>query len=359
MDDTVLSGEEPQMRIDHVAVRMLHYILVFGGTWFENEPLSHHKIWMLNMYTEQWKKYVVPSEKSVPPPAISARATVIKSDIYMFGGEHIQTGMLSNDLWKLNRTPEGCFSWNQIEFQSKAKTPSPRAGHYEWEHAEKLWIFGGYGDISDGYLHDHGDFDQYHNNQLLCFDPFSLDWTNPKGFGSIPPPTSGYGDARIGDRVWLFGGFSATLDVFYDDLYQLDMSSFTWTLMETGQMKPDNHTLHTLTAVSDHYLVMHARDCEMDSSNDTWIFDVNAMSWKTYTVGYEGKQQFEWGDHTSTRGINSMAIIIGGKKPVTNISVTLEPKTLQQVALQTIHRAKDELPLQMLPKKLISLLDLS
>ena len=122
-------------------------------------------------------------------------------------------------------------------------------------------------------------------------------------------------------------------------------------------MKPDNHMPNTLTAVSDRYLVMHAQDCNVDSSNDTWILDVNVMSWKTYKVGYEGKQQFEWEAHTSTRGINSMVIIIGGKKPVINISVMLEPKTLQQLALQRIHKAKDEVPLQMLPKKLISLLD--
>ena len=146
---------------------------------------------------------------------------------------------------------------------------------------------------------------------------------------------------------------------WYDDLYQLDMSSLTWTLMETGQMKPDNHCHYTLTAVSDKYLVMHAQDCNMDSSNDTWILDVNAMSWKTYKVGYERKQLLKWEAHTSTCSINSTAIIIGGKKPVINISVMLEPKTLQQLALQRIHRAKDELPLQMLPRKLISLLDLS
>ena len=129
--------------------------------------------------------------------------------------------------------------------------------------------------------------------------------------------------------------------------------------MEAGQLKQDDHMLNTLTAVSDRYLVMHAQDCNVDSWNDTWILDVNVVSWKTYKVGYEGKQQFEWEDHTSTRGINSTAIIIGGKRPVINISVMLEPKTLQQLALKSIHRAKDELPLQMLPKKLISLLDLS
>ena len=186
-----MSDEAPQKRFDHVAVRLLHYILVFGGKWFEDE-LSHHELWMLNMFTEQWRKCVVPSEKSVPPPTVDASATVIRSDIYMFGGLHIQRKITANELWKLIRTPEGCFNWNQIEFQSEAKTPSPCAGHTEWEHAEKLWIFGGFGDFPDGYLHDHGDFDLYQNNQLLCFDPFSHHWTNPTCFGSIPPPALDY-----------------------------------------------------------------------------------------------------------------------------------------------------------------------
>ena len=308
------------------------------------------------MYTEQWRKHVVRSERSVPPPTIAASATVIKSDIYMFGGVHIWTKMETNELWKLIQTPEGCFSWNQIECQSKAQTPSPRAIHNEWEHAERLWIFGGFRDFPDGYLQDHGNFDHNHTNQLLRFDPLSQDWTNTKYFGSIPPPASAYTTARIGDRVWLFGGYSSTVEKWYNNLYQLDMSSLTWTLMKTGLMKPDNHMLYTLTAVSDNYLVMHAF-CNVESLNDTWILDVNATSWKMYEMGYERKQQFEWEDHTSTHGINSMAIIIGGKRPVINISVMLEPKTLQQLALQGMRRAKDELPLQMLPKKLISLID--
>ena len=356
-----MSDEEPQMRFDHVAVRLLHYILIFGGKWFNSEELSLRDIWMLNIYTDQWRKYIVPSKKSVPPPTISASATMVRSDIYMFGGMHTQARMLTNELWKLTRTPEGCFSWNQIEFQTKAKTPSPRAEHSEWEHAEKLWIFGGFGYFRDGYLHDHGDFegDDYNdNNQLLCFNPLSQDWTNPQCFGSIPPPASGHAAARTGDSIWLFGGSDDELNI-YHDLYQLDMSSLTWTLIETGQMKPDNHYYYTLTAASDKYLVMHARDCSVDISNENWIFDVNAMSWKTYNVEYDVKQLERWEDHTGTRGINSMVIILGGKKPVMNIFIMLESKTLQHLALQRIHRAKDELPLQKLPKKLISLLDSS
>ena len=348
------------MRSDHVAVRLLHYILIFGGLGFEDEQLSLHKIWMFNMYTEQWRKYVVPSEKSVPSPTTCASATVIRSDIYMFGGEHTRTQMHTNELWKLIRTPQGCFSWNQIEFQSKTKTPSPRAGHIEWEHAEKMWIFGGLGEFPDGYLHDHGDFESEHhdNNQLLCFDPLSQDWTNPKSFGSIPPPAAGHAAARIGDRVWLYEGVSHSVGVYCDNLYQLDMSSLTWALMETGHMKPHDCMLYTLTAASDNYLVMHAQYFNVASYDDTWILDVNAMSWKPYQVG-NGEGLQEWEAHTSTRGINSMVIILGGKKPVINISVMLEPKTLQQLAMQRIHTAKDELPLQVLPKKLISLLDLS
>ena len=218
-----MPGEEPQMRYEHVAVRLLHYILVFGGAQFkiEDEQLFHREIWVFNMFIEQWRKYVVPLEKSVPPVTARASATVIKSDIYMFGGEHIWTGMQRNDLWKLNRTPEGCCSWNQIEFQSKAKTPSPRAGHNEWEHAEKLWIFGGFGDLPDGYLHDHGDFDEYHNNQLLCFDPVSWEWANPTCFGYIPPPALDHAATRIGDSLWLFGGFSYTMGDWYDDCINL------------------------------------------------------------------------------------------------------------------------------------------
>ena len=136
-----MSNIEVRKRSSHVAVQQEHYILVFGGHWWEEvgfskEPLPLHDIWMYNLYTEQWRKHVITDRKTIPFERIGASATVIGSDIYMFGGRSIIED--TNSLWKLTRTPRGCFAWYQINSKSKKKSPSPRCSHSAWEYANKL-----------------------------------------------------------------------------------------------------------------------------------------------------------------------------------------------------------------------------
>ena len=223
-------------RHSHVAVRMYHCIIVFGGTWQKDDDpqLSLHMIWMYNLYTEQWGKHQIPDDHVAPPPTDSACAVVLGKDVFMFGGFVINVGT-TNALWKLSwtpqgtppgtppgtpqgmpqvilhgtpqgapqRTPQGCFLWSQIgTYESKQKCPSPRQGHSGWEYGQKLWIFGCVGSDLDGYLKAHEDFTEYGtNNQLLYFDPSSEEWQNPKCFGNIPHPLSGHATAVLGNKV--------------------------------------------------------------------------------------------------------------------------------------------------------------
>ena len=64
MHETGLPG-----RFGHVAVRFDHYILVTGGFDAAHNPLSHHEVWMYNLYTLQWQKHVI-SESQLAPPSL-------------------------------------------------------------------------------------------------------------------------------------------------------------------------------------------------------------------------------------------------------------------------------------------------
>ena len=100
-----MSNIEPSRRFCHVAVQVEHYILVFGGMWLKQgilqqllrmpyeyegmdfkELLPLRDIWMYNLYTEEWKRHVIADRETIPSGRIHASATVIGSDIYMFGG---------------------------------------------------------------------------------------------------------------------------------------------------------------------------------------------------------------------------------------------------------------------------------
>ena len=201
-----------------MAVRLAHNILVFGGRGPNHIWKSNREIWTYNLYTEQWKKHVIAKKGIAPPATWNACAVTIEQDVFMFGGETEFTDS-TNTVWKLTRTSEGSFVWSSVTGQDNTKVPTPRERHCGWEYAGKLWVFGGFSDRTED---EHGDFNGYMNNQLLCFNPHSEEWTNPQCFGTVPAPGMDRRCTVVGDIVWLYGDFHWCDDEFY----QLDMSSF-------------------------------------------------------------------------------------------------------------------------------------
>ena len=377
-DKVTMPNIEPRTRHSHVAVQLEHYILVFGGTWRKDtilqEPL--HDIWIYNLYTEQWRKQVITDRKAIRPGTANASATVIESDVYMFGGYVVKNEetLTNNSLWKLTRTPTGCFTWDELKSKSRKESPSPRSYHSAWQYANKLWIFGGSGPAlinPSNYLNNYGDYSRHNvennteNNQILCFDPSCQEWTNPRSFGDIPGPRSRHGTASIKHKVWLFGGANI-LDnnKQLDELYELDMHSLTWTMIEKYcEVKPYYRNFCTLTSITENQLVMHHGRSKMDamSKSYTWILDLSMMSWKEYLPAVD-KDDGPRVYHTCTQGLNRSVMIIGGisgyyqPQPWKNVHMALEAKSLKQRAIRTIWQHKNALPWrETLPKKLRSL----
>ena len=82
-------ANSPQKIFLHVAAPLGEYILVLGGrlgNFQEYTFVSHHIIWMYNLYTDQWHKHVIPESKLCPPNNASARAVAINEDVFLFGG---------------------------------------------------------------------------------------------------------------------------------------------------------------------------------------------------------------------------------------------------------------------------------
>ena len=382
--------DAPQRRFRHMAVRLDHCILVFGGKWENYEALSLRVICMYNLYTEQWRKYKMADTEQAPPARYHASATLVGSDIYLFGGRELPERNNTNALWKLTigyhqvtssslrpstsigeserlpsggrqwkltRTPHNGFVWSEIKHLDNAKSPSPRDSHSAWEHAGKLWIFGGFGSEIDGYLHNHGDHNTTANNQVLCFDPIIQRWTNPVCSGAIPEPRFGHTADIIGGKVWLSGGFGTVLGD-YKNLYQLDMESLIWTLVDIAENITQPSC--TLTAITENQLVCHGSARRDPEECNTWIFHVTSELWTKYTMTAE--RYYRVG-HTGSTGVNSSVIIIGGgpdeecngNKHHRDLHIMLGPKSLQHLAIKIIHDKKNMLSWELLPEKLKSL----
>ena len=324
-----MKGELSHMKC-HIAVRVGHCVVVIGGEVHNYFQDTHKRsVWSYNLYLEQWRKCLIPENKQVPDNFIGACGVVIGEVIYTFGGKGVLPGSVSNELWKLTQNTDGTFDWTRILVKHKKNTPCPRIGHSGWTYDGKLWTFGGdsvghYEYIYE-YLNEYGDFRNGCNNQLLHFNPVSHEWTNLKCFGTVPSPREFHATAAGGDTVWLYGGYN--LDVDFDDFYQLDMCSLTWTQIQTSTPNPGKRFACSLNVTKENQLVLHGGNSDgSDILEDTWVLDLSSYSWKcTDTCSYRSY-------HTGSLGINNSILIIGGYNAKYINNFRLEPESLKQLS---------------------------
>ena len=133
------------------------------------------------------------------------------------------------------------------------------------------------------------------------------------------------------------------------------MLSHTWTKIQTGHRRPQIHasSMHlSLNALSETELLLYASD--KDLSHRTWIMDHPSKTWKNLT-------KFNKPICTSATvfiGVNRCIYIII-REARSMFCMRLEPKSLQQLALQTIYKHRSELSGQYLPSKMIQRLGFS
>ena len=294
-------------------------------------------------------------------------AVAVEGTVYTFGGRDYDAGNFdaSNSMWKLSRTMERSFIWSFTEYQIREESPSPRCDTSGWEFAGKVWIFGGIGPSSEGYLNVHGDFAISQldlgemNNQLLCFDPNTQKWTNPQCYGDKPSPRYDHCTAIIREKVWLFGGFHLGGQ---GGFYQLAMDTLTWTQIHIGPLGPQGSCFSTLTATGNDQLVLYGFG-EVNLNHECWVMDPASHSWRLHSEDDDTMLNF----YTASKGLNNSVIMFGGCINLHDgcnlcnniLHVTFEPKSLQKLTLGIIYKHSTELPWKSLPKKLIALLGIS
>ena len=353
------------------AVQVDNFLQIVGG--LHSPPIN--EIWMCNLYTEEWGKYVIAESDFAPEPFHSAVAVAINGSIYTFGGIDCGGNRIRNALWILHKIKTGCFVWSFVKFHNDKASPSPRTGHTGWNYAGKLWVFGGKGPSPQYYLDDYGDIAGNHdsvvNNQLLCYNPNIQKWINPQCFGNEPAPRFNHTSTIIKHNVWVFGGCDQSW-TFHDDMFQLSMDFLTWTRIQTVQPRPQARRWFALTALTNNQLVLHGGKSgtwNNETLNDTWIMDLTSCSWRQYKSRKDHIQK----GHTRSFCLNNV-IIVGGRQGGKNgfeggdeflneshgcvSNWMLEAKSLQQLAAQTIYKYQDEINWKCLPKKLISQLGL-
>ena len=185
------------------------------------------------------------------------------------------------------------------------------------------------GDDGNSVGNDDNDNDNniFINDQLACYNPKNHAWKSLLAFGPKPCSRVLHAAAKIKDHIWLYGG---AFDQFRccDDLYELNMESLTWTLVElVSKLTYPFRVGHTFTAISDHEIALYGGS-SVKSDTSLWVLDIQTLSWKQCDALFSDcEDDYGRERHTASMGTESL-IIFGGD---TYISENEPPCTIDMI----------------------------
>ncbi|KAF7266807.1 hypothetical protein GWI33_019912 [Rhynchophorus ferrugineus] len=213
------TGSVPLARDGHTACVWKNYMFIFGG-YEEETDLFAKQVFYLDFEKLHWS-YIVCG--GYEPTLRDFHTTVcIKDRIYLFGGRGT---ILTTNL-------QGVQS--PLETYSTGDIPVGRRSNSAFVHNGKMYIFGGYNSVKSK-----------HYNDLYVFDPETCVWTKLHPQGTSPCARRRQACAKVGDKVFIFGGTSphvvndveelndaSGLDglVDHSDMYILDLNPSLKTL---------------------------------------------------------------------------------------------------------------------------------
>lgn len=251
----------------------------------------------------------VASASNAPGSRASAVSwTDAAGNLWLFGGQGYDSSNIGylNDLWKFD---PATAQWTWVAgpssslipiavygtqgVASTANVPGQRSGSVSWiDGSGNLWLFGGYGDISNTSPYAFGFLDD-----LWEFSPTAGTWTWVSGssttinaagvYGTLgtaaatnePPARSGAVSWVDGTgSLWLFGGDS--VGGYLNDLWKFTPSTNQWTWVSGGDSPNAVGVYGTLgsTAATNFPGSRSGAASWIDAAGNFWLFGGNGIS---------------------------------------------------------------------------------
>eukprot|EP00118_Oscarella_pearsei_P001681 m.8136 g.8136 ORF g.8136 m.8136 type:complete len:775 (+) comp20344_c0_seq4:55-2379(+) len=257
-------SKHPGPRSGHEAACIDHDVFVFGGQCLNPKTLkdgllSRVEIFQYNLDIRRWSRRSSSSRNptDIPPASAHGSSAVFSNKIYSFGGIlDLESGHRSAEMHCLDVKK---MEWSKVNV-SPEKKPAARSSSTLCRAGDRLVMFGGYGDISGGFLqegaqHKPNGSGKGWNNEIYAFYPSSGTWSPLKTSGKRPCPRSSHSCSLTSkDELVIFGGRSSLL--YLNDLYTLSLVTLMWSevFIDFPGMSANHVAIH-LSSSSGNYLL--------------------------------------------------------------------------------------------------------
>ena len=252
----VSSGDVPCL-FDALIASNLHTALPATGS-----TTSESAFYILGM---QWSQKAANGTK---PLALFGHEVVAHgSDLFVFGGE--RSGYISGSVYVYS---DANGAWRYV--RPTGAQPSPRMAYSACKHGDLLYVFGGK-DQQGSVLKDLWTFNlrteqwQDQTPKTLAMDA-ALNTLTLAG-------VHGHSAEIVGDRMVVFGGYSAYNGVALGTTAVLDLSTFLWTLGGAG---PAPRYRHASITFGSRVYVFGGMDQADAEYSDVWQYDVASQQWE-------------------------------------------------------------------------------
>jgi len=268
-------GLQPSAREGHAAVEVGNKIFVFGGC--VQGIRCFNDVHIFDTDTLTWSQE--PFTGDAPEPRGGHSATLVGTDIFVFGGASSETTY--GDAYKLDLVQR---HWTRAMPSGCPAVPSRRTNHAAIADIHgRIYIVGGY-DAESNFLNDVWILNVYAGNADNWEDSgtFPIVWEKPATTGQAPEPREGHSLTLVDRKLVLFGGYTAAGAVANDvHLYNLDSSEWVSPPV-SGAVLPAPRQAHS--AARHGRDVVIAGGCSIsevhpECYNDVWSLDTIGMQW--------------------------------------------------------------------------------
>lgn len=210
-------------RVNHASVAINNYIFSFGGYCTGEDYNSHTNmdVHLFNTINLRW--ILIPNRNDnkkypdVPFQRYGHSAVAYGDKVYIWGGRNDET--VCDILF--------CFDTKTLKWSKPEVSgclPLARDGHSACVYGHKMYIFGGFEETIDQFSSD-----------VHCLNLLTMQWEYIQTYGEPPAYRDFHTATVLSDRMYIFGGrgdlyspYHSQEEVYCSNIVYLDLKTCTW-----------------------------------------------------------------------------------------------------------------------------------